>query len=196
VFKFPAELIQAGGEILLSAIHRLITSVWDKEELLDQWKESITVPIHKKGDKTDCNNYRGISLLSTSYKMLSNILLSRLSPYIDEIIEDHQCGFRRNRSTTDQILHSSHTGEKMGIQRDSTSAIDFKNAYDSVRRKVLYNILVESGVFMKLVRLIKMCLNETYNIRDCRILSYNIHLSESFPIQNGLKHGDALSPLP
>jgi hypothetical protein len=68
------------------AIHKLITSIWDKEELPDQWKESIIVPIHKKGDKTDCNKYREISLLSTSYKNLSNILLSRLSPYTDEII--------------------------------------------------------------------------------------------------------------
>jgi hypothetical protein len=58
-----AELIQAGGEILLSAIQKLINSVWNKEELPDQWKESIIVPVHKKGDKTDCNNYRGISLL-------------------------------------------------------------------------------------------------------------------------------------
>jgi hypothetical protein len=74
------ELIQAGGEILLSAIHKLINSLWNKEELPDQWKESIIVSIHKKGDKTDCNNYRGISLLSTSYKILSNILLPRLVP--------------------------------------------------------------------------------------------------------------------
>jgi hypothetical protein len=60
-----AELIQAGGEILLSVIHRLINSVCNKEELPDQCKEFIIVPIHKKGDKTDCNNYCGISLLST-----------------------------------------------------------------------------------------------------------------------------------
>jgi hypothetical protein len=77
--EIPAELIQAGGEILLSATHKLINSVWNKEELPDQWKESIIVPVHKKGDKTDCNNYSGISLLSTSYKLLSNILLSSLS---------------------------------------------------------------------------------------------------------------------
>jgi hypothetical protein len=67
--QIPAELIQAGGKILLSAIHKPINSVWNKEELPDQWMESIIVPIHKKGDKTDCNNYRGISLLSTSYKL-------------------------------------------------------------------------------------------------------------------------------
>jgi hypothetical protein len=67
--------------------------MWSKEELPDQWKESIIVPIYKKGDKTDCRNYRGISLLSTSYKILFNILLSRLSLYVDEIIGDNHCGF-------------------------------------------------------------------------------------------------------
>jgi hypothetical protein len=61
--QIPAELIQAGGEILLSAIHKLINSVWNKDELPSQWKESIIVPIHKKGDKNTCNNYRGISLI-------------------------------------------------------------------------------------------------------------------------------------
>jgi hypothetical protein len=55
-------------------------SVWNKEELPQQWKESIIVPIYKKGYKTDCNNYRGISLLSAAYKILSNILLARLTP--------------------------------------------------------------------------------------------------------------------
>jgi hypothetical protein len=72
----------------------MVIKFWqNKEELPDQWKESIILPVHKKGDKTDCNNYHGISLLSTSYKMLLNIHLSRLSPHIDEIIGDHQCGF-------------------------------------------------------------------------------------------------------
>jgi hypothetical protein len=68
--------------------------------------------------------------------------------------------------------------------------IDFKKAYDSVRSEVLYNILIEFGVSKKLVRLIKMCLNETY--RKVRI---GKHLSDSSPIQNGLRQGDALSPL-
>ena len=51
----------------------------------EEWKESIIVPIHKKVDETDCNNYRGISLLPTTYKILSNILLSRLIPYAKKL---------------------------------------------------------------------------------------------------------------
>jgi hypothetical protein len=51
--EIPAELIQAEGEILLSATHKLINSVWNKDELPDQWKESIIFPAHKKGDRID-----------------------------------------------------------------------------------------------------------------------------------------------
>jgi hypothetical protein len=79
VDQIPVEVIQAGGEILCSEIHKLIKLIWNKE-LLHQFKESIVVRIHKKSDKTACSNYRDISLLSTSYKIVSNILLARLAP--------------------------------------------------------------------------------------------------------------------
>jgi hypothetical protein len=82
--------------------------------LQQKWKESIILPIYIKVDKTDCNNYRGISLLSTAYKILSNILLARLNPYVNKIIGDHQCGFRRNRYTTDQVFYIRQIIEKNG----------------------------------------------------------------------------------
>jgi hypothetical protein len=91
--QIPAKLIKAGGSTICSEIHKLITSIWNKEELPEQWKESIIAPIYKKGDKTDCSNYPGISLLSTTCKILPNILLSWITPYAKEIIGDHQCGF-------------------------------------------------------------------------------------------------------
>ena len=84
--QIPAELIKAGGRTICLEIHKLITSIWKKEKLPEEWKESIIIPNHKKGDKTDCSNYRGISLLPTTYKILSNILLLRLIPYAKEII--------------------------------------------------------------------------------------------------------------
>jgi hypothetical protein len=77
-------------------------------------------------------------------------------------------------------LHLSDTGEKWEYS-------DFKKAYDSVRREVFHNILIQFGVPMKLVRLIKMCLNETYS-KVC----IGEHLPDNFCIQNSLKQGDAL----
>ena len=81
-----------------------INSIWNKEEFPPEWKESIIVPLYKKGDKTDCSNYTGISLLPTTYKILSNRLKSRSIPYAEEFTGDHQCGFRCNRSNTDHIF--------------------------------------------------------------------------------------------
>jgi sorting nexin-29 len=161
--------------------------IWNKEKLPHQWKESVVVPVHKKGDKTDCTNYRGISLLPTSYKILSKILLSRLIPYAEEIIGDHQCGFRRNRSTSDQIFYIRQVLQKKWEYNGTVYQvfIDFKKAYES-----LYNILIEFGIPRKLVGLIKMCLNEIYS--GVRIGKY---LSDKITTENGLKQGDALSPL-
>jgi len=60
--EIPTELIKAGGRTIHSEIHEVINSIWNKE-LPEEWKESIIVSIDKKGDKTDCSNYRGISLV-------------------------------------------------------------------------------------------------------------------------------------
>jgi len=68
--------------------------------------------------------------------------------------------------------------------------MDFQKSYDLVRREVLYNILIEFGIPMKLVRVIKLCLDETYS----RVW-VDKHLSDMFPIKNVLRQGDALLPL-
>jgi hypothetical protein len=130
--QITAELIQAGWNTLRSEIHILINCIWNKEELPEQWKESIIVSIYKKGDKADCTNYQGLSLLPTSYKILYNILLSRLTPYVDEIIGDHQCGLRRNQSTTDQIFCIRQILEKKWEYNGTVHQlfIDFRKAYD------------------------------------------------------------------
>jgi hypothetical protein len=119
-------------------------------------------------------------------------LPSRLSPYVDEIIGDHQCGLRRGRSTTSHIFCIRQILEKKYEYSETVHQlfIDFKNVHDSVRREVLYNILIKSGVLMELVRLSKMCLNETYS--EVCIGKY---MSDNFPIYNALKTRDDLSSL-
>jgi hypothetical protein len=131
----------------------------DKEELPDQWKESIIVPVHKKGDKTDCNNYHAINFIQNVIEYPP----FKVRSVHNEIIGDQQCGYRRNKSTTDQIFCIRQILEKKWQYNETVHQlfIDFKKAYDSMRREVFYNILIEFRVPMKLVRLIKMCLNET-----------------------------------
>jgi hypothetical protein len=116
--------------------------------------ESNNVHIYKKDDTTDCSSYRGISFLSTAYKILSNILLSMLiTPYAEKITGDHLCGFQPNRSTTDHIFCIHQILEKKWeySERVHQLFIDFKKAHNSVRRVALYNILAEFRIPTKIV---------------------------------------------
>jgi hypothetical protein len=138
----------------------------------------------QKVDKNECNNYRGITLLSTAYKLLSNILLVRLTPYVNEIIGDHQRGFHRNRSTPDQIFYIRQILEKKWEYNGTVNQlfIDFKKACDSIKREVFYNFLLEFGIPKKAAKLIKICLNKTYSkVPISKILF------DTCPVQNGLK---------
>ena len=181
--QIPAELIKAGGRIICLEIHKLITSIWKMEKLPEEWKKSIIVPIHKKGEKTDCNNYRAISLLPNTYKILSKILLSKLITYAKEIIGDHQCGFRNNRSTDHTHCFRQILGKKWEYNEEVYQLfINFRKAYDSVGRVVLYKILIEFGIPRNLGRLIKMSLTETYSR-----VQVGKNVSDRFPIRNGLK---------
>jgi hypothetical protein len=152
--------------------------------LPEEWKESIIVPIYKKGDKTDCSNYWGISLLPATYKILSNILLSRLTLHEKEIIEDHECEFRPSRSTNYNKFCIRKILEKKWEYNEAVHQLftNFKKANYSIRGEVLYNIIIENGSPMKLVRLIKMCLIETYSR-----VQVGKHLFDLFPIRNGVK---------
>jgi hypothetical protein len=119
--------------------------------------------------------------------MLSNILLSRLIPYADEIIGDQQGGFRRNGSRTDQIFCIHQILKKKWEYNDTVHHlfVDFKKAYDSVRREVLCNILLESGMLRKLVGLIKVRLNENYST-----VRVGKNLPDKFTTQKSLKQGE------
>jgi hypothetical protein len=105
-----------------------------------------------------------IKLYPISYEIVFNILLPRLNPHIDEIIRDHQRGFRHNRSTTDQFFCIRQILEKKWEYNETVHQllIDFKKAYDSVR-----SILIEFGVPMTLVRLNKMC--STTGVKEERV---------------------------
>jgi hypothetical protein len=125
------------------------------------------------------------------YKILSSILLSRLIPYAEEILGDHQCGFWHKSQLL--VIYSAFTKYEKKWEYSAAVRqifIDLKKAYDSVSREVLYNILCEFGIPMKLLRQIKVFLNETYSS-----VQVGKNLCDMFLIKNGLKQGDALLPL-
>jgi Reverse transcriptase (RNA-dependent DNA polymerase). len=148
--------------------------------------------ISKESDRMNCNNYRGISLLSVSYKMLSNLLLPRMAPYANEIIREYQCRFKRNRLTINHIFSIWQILVKKWEYNKEVYQLfrDFEKTYDSIKRESLYDILIKYDVLRKLVRLIKTCLDGTWS--KVKIEKY---LSSSFPIKNNLQQGDALSPM-
>jgi len=80
--------------------------------LPEEWKEATIALVYKKGDKRVCSNHRGVSLLSPTFNVISNMLLSRLTDCAENIIEDHKCDFRRNRSSTNPIFYICQILEK------------------------------------------------------------------------------------
>jgi hypothetical protein len=189
--EIVSECLKKGGQGLLNQLHKLMNTIWEQEGIPEAWRISIICPIHKKGDTMECENYRGISLLNTSYKLLSNMLLNRINPYIKEIIGEYQAGFMLGKSTLDQIHIVKQVVEKSHEYNKDTYLlfVDFKAAYDSINRDKLWEAMTQLGISVKLTRLIKSC---TYNSKSK--ISFGGELSEEFPVTTGLRQGDALSP--
>ena len=187
-----SELLKCGGEELKKALHDLMLTIWEREAMPTEWATAIICPIHKKGDQTECANYRGISLLSCAYKLLSNILFERILPYSEKELGKYQAGFRRGRSTTDQLFSLRMILEKTMERKVVTHHLflDFKAAYDSVDRTQLYCALEELSIPQKLVRLIKMTMDSS----RCRI-RVGSDDSEEFKVSSGVRQGDALACL-
>lgn len=188
--NIPAELIKFGGEEVAKHFHQIATKIWTDESWIDQWNECWINPIFKKGEKTLCSNYRGISVLNIGYKIFSTILCERLKPYLANIIGNYQCGFRPGKSTTDQIFTLRRLLEKtLEFQIDTHHLfIDFKQAYDSIDRKSLFTTMSSFGIPSKLNRLCWLTLANTTSV-----VRIGKETSEQFSTKQGFRQGDALS---
>uniref|UniRef100_A0A1B0CNV0 Reverse transcriptase domain-containing protein n=1 Tax=Lutzomyia longipalpis TaxID=7200 RepID=A0A1B0CNV0_LUTLO len=185
-----SELLQCGGDRLHSGLHQLVLRVWDEEVMPADWKIGVICPIFKKGDITKCSQYRGITLLSTAYKIFSSILLGRIAPYAQAAIGNYQCGFTPGKSTADQIFSLRQCMEKMREYDQVLHHlfIDFKAAYDSIARVKLYVAMRELGIPEKLIRLTRMTMTDVRSR-----VKVDGSLSREFHVKNGLRQGDGLS---
>ena len=140
----PAEVRKYGGANLSNRLHRWIIKIWQEGHVQQVWMDATIVTIYKKGDRTECGNYRGISLISATGKIFARIPLNRRSRHITpEVVPETQWGFSSNRSTVYMIFFLRQLQEKC-IEQDRTLYIvfvDFTKAFDTVGRTGLWQLL-------------------------------------------------------
>ena len=102
------ELIKYRGNKLLNRIYGLVRQIWKEERIPEKWKETVIVPIYRKGGRDRCENYRGIAIGNAAYKILANIILEKIKPYFEKNTEGYQNGFRVGRSVIDNICTESN----------------------------------------------------------------------------------------
>ena len=134
-----------------------------------KWTESILVPLFKKGDVNNPNNYRGISLYDTSRKVYSTVINLRLQEWVEvnNITGEHLAGFKKNYSTTDHMFTLLALVQKQVSLNHKlyVAFIDFEKAFDSVNRKLLWPVLLKNGINGKLYR----CIKSMYNSVKVRV---------------------------
>ncbi len=186
-----AEMIKAGGEKLTKEIHRVCNQIWNSEVMPEEWTRSVIVTIPKKGDLQECTNYRTIALASHTGKIMMNILLERFQAQIDCHLSEAQAGFRKDRSTVQQILILRLIAEK--AKRKNVKVyncfIDFQKAFDSIWPDVLWATMRSYGVMGKLIRLLKNAYAQAQSA-----VRIDNELGEWFTTTVGTKQGDPISP--
>ena len=142
----PPEVNKQGIPVLLPHLHELLSLCWREGELPQDMRDAkIVTLIKNKGDRSDCNNYRGISLLSVVGKVFPRVVFARLKILADRIHPESQCGFRSGRSTVDMIF-SVRQLQVAGKCREQLQPlylafIDFTKASDLVSRTGLLKLL-------------------------------------------------------
>ncbi len=103
--SITAEMLKYGREIVVDWMVWICNLVWEQSKVPEGWRKAIIVPLYKgKGNKDECNNYRGISLLSVPGKIYGRILNERIMKITDKSVGDDQGGFWRGRGCVDHIF--------------------------------------------------------------------------------------------
>ena len=187
----PAEALKTDVETTADLLLPLFEKIWEQEKVPTDWKDGHIIKLPKKGDLSICENYRGITLLSVPGKVFNRILLERMRDAVDVRLRDHQAGFRRDRSCTDQIATLRIIVEQ-SLEWNSSlyiNFVDFLKAFDSLHRDTLWQLLRHYGIPAKLTRIIK----ESYEGMACQVV-HGGQLTRRFDVKTGVRQGCLLSP--
>ena len=137
----PAELVQAGGEDVITALTTICNKIRQTGEWPTPWTQSPVITLPKKGNLQHRQNYQTISFISHPSKVMLKVILNRLKQQAEKIIAEEQAGFRAGRSTTEQIFNLRILCEKyLRHQLKTTTA-------EQIRRDVRWRGVVQQEPF-------------------------------------------------
>lgn len=182
------------GDIIGGHLQDLFNMILSSGHFPQSWMDGLIVPVFKKGDESDVQNYRGITLVSVISKIFTCILNNRLSDWCakNNIVSDAQFGFKKGLSTTDAIfcLNSVISHMLNNKKRLYATFIDMRKCFDSVYRNALWFKMSKLGIGGKMLRIVK----SMYEHVRCRVRHGN-EFSDFIEISVGLKQGEICSPL-
>ena len=190
----PTTIFKLANDPLMNLLVSLYNQVLKSGQYPSEWCMGLIKPIHKRGEKNDPNNYRGITLLNVMGKIFSAVIKERLHYWaeLNGLLNESQFGFRPGHKTADPIF-ILHTAIQAGFTRKSHTFacfVDFQKAFDSVEHRLLWQKLADSGISNKLLHL----LQSMYGNASSALL-LNGHISPVFPCKRGVRQGCNLSPL-
>jgi len=159
----PMELFKYATSGVQRRLLNLLNEICREGKLTEDLKSAIAVPIFKKGDLSKMENYRGISLLCTAYKILAKLTARRLADLSEEFLLECQHGFRKRRSCTNASYTIKLIMEKQIEFNKQTHIcfVDFKKAYDKVDQARLFEILVDKNIPRNLIRTLRTMYADT-----------------------------------
>ena len=187
--NLSAELFKADPGVAAEILMPLFAAIWRERMIPNDWSEGIIVKIPKKGALKDCNNWRGITLLSIQSKILAKIIIQRISVAVDQQLRKEQAGFRKGRGCIEQIFALRNIIEQCTEWQRQLyiNFVDFEKDFDSIHRESLCRILRMYGIPQQLVLIIK----SFYSSFTCRVGTSDI----SFKVKTGVRQGCVMSAL-
>ena len=181
---------------LIKILTKLFNDILITGKYPSLWKESYIIPIHKSGNSSDPDNYRGISITSNMSKLFNSVLNQRLTDHfhVNNCITENQFGFKKGYRTSDNIFVMKTLTDKYLDRNEKLYAcfIDFKKAFDSINHGMLMEKLRKTNIGSSMYNLLHdLYLNQQLNVQ----VKIGDLLSNKFTCEKGVRQGDSLSPL-
>lgn len=187
------DLLKTTGDTIVPYLLTLFNDLFRTGDYPSDWAKAIIQPIFKKGDDENPDNYRGVSLLSCVSKLYTSIMNARLTAWAEEnnILSESQAGFRKNYSTIDHMftLYAAVTKQLQLKKKLYVAFVDFQKAFDTVKRDVLWNVLLKIGVKGRMFNMLRSMYSSVLSCVRC-----NSGNTDYFECLQGLKQGCLASP--